>query len=247
MSGIRKILTLILCLGCVGAMAQPKKMVRKGNELYESKNYKEASAAYQEALKKNPTYTPGLYNLGNALYQQKQYDNARKAMDAASKTSKDKQLTGGAQYNIGNTYMEEQKWQEAVDAYKQALRNNPQDADAKYNLSYALQMMKKDGGVGKNDKDKQDDKKNQDKQDQNKQNQDQKDEQKKDEKQKDQQQKQDQNKEEKQEQQKPQPQPSKLSEKQAEQLLNALQQEEKKLHDKKQEGVAVPIKVEKDW
>ncbi|MBW7913410.1 MAG: hypothetical protein H3C54_06870, partial [Taibaiella sp.] len=45
----------------------------------------------------------------------------------------------------------------------------------------------------------------------------------------------------------PQPQPSKLSEQQAEQLLNALQQEEKKLQDKLKQGKAVPVKVEKDW
>lgn len=225
--------------------AQPS-AVRKGNKLYEQKKYKEASAAYQQALAKNPTYVPGLFNLGNSLYQQKQYDAARKVLDATDKTVKDKGAKAGVNYNIGNTYMEEQKWEDAIGAYKAALRNNPQDADAKYNLSYAQAMLKKQQQQNKNDKNKQDKQnqqnKDQQKQDQNKQDQDKKDQQKQDQ----QQQQQDKDKQEKQEE-RPQPQQSKLSEKQAEQLLNALQQEEKKLQDKKRKENATPVKLDKDW
>ena len=65
-------------------------------------------------------------------------------LGSAAKVAKDKNAKAGASYNIGNTYMQEQKWEDAVNAYKQALRNNPQDEAAKYNLSYALAMMKKD-------------------------------------------------------------------------------------------------------
>jgi Ca-activated chloride channel family protein len=237
---------LLACCHTVVQAQQPKKIVREGNKLYEAKKYKEAAATYQKAVQKDPKYTPGLFNLGNSLYKQKEYENARKVMAATGKTITDKQGKSATAYNIGNTYMEERKWQEAVDAYKQALRNNPGDADAKYNLSYALAMMKKNngGGGGKNDKqdknnDKKDDKKDQqqdqqgkDKQDQNK------------DQQQDQQDKQDeQDKQDK----RPQPQPSKLSEQQAEQLLNALQQEEKKLQDKMQKAKGVPVKIEKDW
>lgn len=236
-------------------MQAQQKQVREGNNLYQQKKYKEAAAAYQNALIKKPNYTPGLFNLGNSLYQQKQYDAARKVLASAEKTTGEKQGRGAADYNIGNTYMEEKKWQEAVDAYKKALRNNPQDADAKYNLSYALSMLKKQGGGGggknnkdKKDQDKKNDKNNQDKNDQNKndqQNKDNQDKKDQDKKDQDQQNKNDQDKEG--EDKRPQPQPSKLSEQQAEQLLNALQQEEKKLQDKMQKARGVPVKVEKDW
>lgn len=236
------VLNIALLLIAGAASAQVKKIVREGNKLYEEKKYKEAAAAYQKALQKDPTYMPGLFNLGNSLYQQKQYEAARKTMEATAKASKDKTGKGAAHYNAGNTYMEEQKWQEAVNAYKQALKNNPQDADAKYNLSYALAMMKKNsgGGGGGKDKDKKDDKQE-----------DNKDQQSND-KNKDEQDKQDQQQQDKQDEQdkedkRPQPQPSKLSEQQAEQLLNALQQEEKKLQDKIQKGKGTPVKVEKDW
>jgi len=234
-----------MCLHANKSTAQYKQMTKQGNKLYEQKKYKEATDAYMKALQKNPTYTPSAFNLGNALYQQKQYDGTRKVMEQVAKMDTTRAGKSAANYNTGNTYMAEQKWEEAIEAYKQALRQNPQDADAKYNLSYAQQMLKKNGGSknNKNDKENKDDK-NKDKQ----KDQQNKDENKKDDKQKDQQQNND-NKEDKKEEQdkRPQPQQSKLSEKQAEQLLNALQQEEKKLQDKHKKAKGVPVKVEKDW
>lgn len=239
------ILNIVCLLVTCVANAQVKKAVREGNKLYEQQKYKEAAAAYQRALQKDPNYTPGMFNLGNSLYKQKQFDATRKAMTATAKMAKEQPVRSAANYNVGNTYLEEQKWQEAVEAYKQALRTNPQDADAKYNLSYALAMLKKNGGGGGGGKDKKDkkDKGDKDKEQKDK-NGDKKDEQDKKDKQ-DQNNKQD--KEQDKQEQRPQPQPSKLSEQQAEQLLNALQQEEKKLQDKMQKGKAAPVKVEKDW
>jgi len=248
---------LITGMACNVTYAQERKMVKEGNKLYENKDYKAAAEAYQKALQKNPSYTPGLFNLGNSLYQQKQFEQARKVLDATAKSSKEKDGKAAANYNIGNTYMQEQKWQEAVDAYKKALRNNPQDADAKYNLSYALSKLKQEqnGGGGKDnkDQDKKDDKKdnkdNKDQnKDQNKDNKDQKgDDKKEQDKQDDKQDQQDKKEGDKDKGERPQPQPSKLTEQQADQLLNALQQEEKKLQDKMQKEKGIPLKVEKDW
>jgi tetratricopeptide (TPR) repeat protein len=240
MKRIGSVTMVFLLLFTGPLMAQTKKM-RTGNRLYEEKKYKEAATAYQQALSKNPGYVPGMFNLGNALYQQKNLEAARQVMGTAAKQAKDKTLKSNANYNIGNTYMQEQKWQEAIDTYKRALKNDPQDEAAKYNLSYALAMMKKQqGGGGKNNE------KNKD-QKQNEQNKDKQESEDKNNNKQDQKQDKQQGEEDKQEKEKPQPQESKLSEKQAEQLLNALAQEEKKLHDKKEKGKAVKIKVEKDW
>ncbi|MBS1775847.1 MAG: tetratricopeptide repeat protein [Bacteroidetes bacterium] len=241
-----KLITIGCCLS-FAASAQ-KGQVQNGNKLYEAKQYKDAAKAYQQALLKNPSYAPGLFNLGNALYQEKNFDASRQVLTNLEKQTKDKNVKANATYNIGNSYMSEQKWQEAIDAYKTTLRNDPQDEAAKYNLSYALEMMKKNsgGGGGKNNK-----QQDQNKDDKNK-NQKDKDNSSKDQQNKDQQQKQDQqqnnnDKKEDQQDNRPQPQPSKLSKEQADQLLNALAQEEKKLHDKKEKGKATQIKVDKDW
>lgn len=236
---------LFICLLCAATIAkaqQSRKLIAGGNQLYQAGKYKEAALLYNQALKADTAnLTKGAYNLGNALYQQKQPEAARKAYEAAAKKTTDKKENAGAEYNVGNTYMQEKKWEDAIEAYKKTLRNNPQDADAKYNLSYAKTMLKKEGGGGKGkdqDKNKDQDKKDQDKKDENK---DQKD------KQDQGQPKEDPKDPKEDQQQQAQPQPSKLSEKQAEQLLNALQQEEKKLQDKNKKMHGVPVKMEKDW
>ena len=250
------ITAILACTATLSHAQTNNSLILKGNKLYEEKKYKEASQEYEKALQKNPNNLPGIFNLGNSLYQQGQLDASRKVLAAAAKTANNKDAKGQANYNIGNTYMQEKKWEDAVDYYKQALRNNPQDADAKYNLSYAMEMMKKqNGGGGKNNKDqKNKDQQNKDKQNQQNKDNKNKDQQNKDQQNKDQKDKGDQNKDQqnkdqqdKNDQQHPQSQPSKLSEKQADQLLNALQQEEKKLQDKKQKEKGVPVRMEKDW
>ena len=258
---VKYLATVLLCMVVSGAYAQqPKKEVREGNKLYEQGKYKEATDAYGKALQKQPSYIPGLFNMGNAQYKQGQFEASRKIYEGTVKTSENKKQQAAADYNIGNTYLEEKKYKEAVEAYKNALRKNPEDEQAKYNLSYALEMLKNQqggGGDDKNDKkDNKDDKENKDKnkqdnKDENKDKQDNKDQQNKegdkDKKEEDNKEQQGDNKDEQQKEQRPESQPSKLSEQQAEQLLNALQQEEKKLQDKMKKGKAVPIKVEKDW
>ena len=239
---------LFLLLAGYCSFAQSNRFLRQGNALYEQQKYKEAAADYQKALAKDPNNTPGLFNFGNSLYQQKLYDSSRKVMETTAKASKDKTGKAAANYNIGNTYMSQQKWDDAVNAYKNTLRNNPQDVDAKYNLSYAEEMQKKQQQQNK-DKNKQD-----------KQNKDQKQDQKKDQQKKDQDKKdQDKNKQDKDQQdkdkkddkdkqdQQPQGQPSKISPQKADQLLNALQQKEKDLQDKMKKEKGTPVKMEKDW
>ncbi len=242
---MRKTIALMIILVCfvAGAQGQSNLLIDQGNKLYEQHKYNEASSLYQKALTKTPNFTPGLFNLGNSLYQQKKFEASRQVMTATEKSALDKNAKAAASYNIGNTYMEEKKWEDAVKSYKQTLRNNPQDADAKYNLSYAQEMLKKQqGGGGKNNQQDKDKKQDQ-KQDQKQQNNDDK---KQDQQNKD---NQDQNKDQqKQDQQKQQQsQPSKLNQQQADQLLNALQQEEKKLHDKNKKEKGIPVKMEKDW
>ena len=232
---------LIMILLSTMAMAQnnTNSLLQQGNKLYDQKRYDEATANYLQALKKDPNNATGLFNLGSALYQKKQYDSSRKLMVATADAIKDKGGKSAAHYNIGNTYMAQRKWEDAIASYKNTLRKNPQDADAKYNLSYAEEMLKKD----KNDK------KDKQKQDQQKQDKPQQDKDKKDKDKKDKQDQQKENDKDKKEQQdqQPQSQPSKLTEQQAEQMLNAVQQQEKKLQDKLKKEKGMRVKMDKDW
>jgi Ca-activated chloride channel family protein len=240
------IVALSIFVTAAHAQNQADALIRQGNKLYEQQKFDAATTNYQKAIIKDPNYTPGLFNLGNSLYQQQKFDASRQVMTATANATKDQTAKAGVNYNIGNTYMAEKKWEDAVNSYKQTLRNNPNDLDAKYNLSYAEQMMKKQQGGGGGKDNKKDDKKDQKK--------DKKDQQNKNDKGKDKdkdkqnQDQQDQNKGDKDKQDEhPQGQPSKLSQQQADQVLNALQNEEKKLHDKLNKEKGIPSRMAKDW
>ena len=220
--------------------SQTNRLINEGNKAYEHQNYKEAANDYQAALKKDPNNYLGLFNLSNSLYQQKQFDSSRRFLEASEKNIKDKGGKAAANYNIGNSYMAQQKYEEAVNAYKKTLRNNPNDVDAKYNLSYAEEMLKKQNQQDKNQKQQQ----------QNQQQQQQKDKDKDKDKDKQQQQQKSQDgdsKDQKEDQQQQNQQPGNLSQQQADQLLNALQQQEKKLQDKLKKEKGANSKFEKDW
>jgi len=112
-----------------------------------------------------PGYTKGTFNLGDAMYEQENYEESNKLFTEVTERITSPEEKASAYYNLGNTYMKENKFQESIDAYKNSLRLNPNDPDAKYNLEYAKQLLKKQ----------------QQQQDQNKDNKDQEDKEKKDE------------------------------------------------------------------
>src|SRR4051812_39190947 len=107
-------LALFVMMLCGAAYAQTNKFLQQGNQLYDQKRYKEAADDYAKALKKDPNNASGLFNLGNTLYQQQKFDSSRKLMAATEKATADKNGKAAANYNIGNSYMSEKKWQDAI-------------------------------------------------------------------------------------------------------------------------------------
>jgi outer membrane protein assembly factor BamD (BamD/ComL family) len=238
-----------------------RKMLRQGNELYQKEQFTDASVSYQKALGSNSNYDKATYNLGNALYKNKNYKEAIPQYELTAKTATDKFTRAEAFHNIGNANMESKNYQGAVDAFKNALRNNSTDDETRYNLAVAQKLLDKEKQDDKEDKNKDENKKN--KNDDNKdKSKDKKDDSKGDKdkdskddstKDKDQNKKQDPNKNKKQDngkdKQKPKPQPGKMSPQQVKQLLESLNNEEKKtqkkMNAKKAQGKKV--KQEKDW
>lgn len=218
-----------------------KKETRNGNKQFDKGVYTDAEASYKKALDKKNNMPEATFNLGDAVYEQKRYDEAAKQFQLSAQTNTDKTVKAKAYHNLGNTYLEQQKWEDAAKAYKESLKQNPKDADTKYNLAYAnakLIEQKNQDKQNKDKKDKKEDKKDQ-KKDQNKKD-DNKD-QKKDDKQAD-------NKDKKDQQQKQGQQP-KLSKEEAEKMLQALQSEEQKTNQKMQQKQmkVVNVKIAKDW
>ena len=126
--------------------------VRQGNTSYDKNDYNEAEIKYRKALEAKPSSYTAVFNLGDALYKEKHYDAAAKQFEMAASIAPDKTSRAKAFHNLGNTYMSQEKWDESINAYKQALKNNPDDAETKYNLSYALAKKKEQDKKNQNQK-----------------------------------------------------------------------------------------------
>ena len=219
-----------------------------GNINYD-KDFLLAENSYRKAISINPDNIKGSYNLSNKYYEEGLYDEALIRQAEALKNANSSNEKHRINHNIGNILMKKDLCKEALEAYKNALRNNPNDDETRYNLSLA--KLCADEQNKNNDK-------NNDKNDKNDENKDdQKDDQQKDDQKDDQQKdnKQDQKNDNKNEQNDKKNNPSKdrgsakLSPEQIKNLLKAMNNEEKKvqakINEKKQKGVK--IITEKDW
>lgn len=217
----------------------------RANSEFADKKYAEAEAEYRISLSNNPKKSISAYNLGNAIYKQNNNSEALFSYENAIKNSTARPEKHTAFHNSGNIYMKEKNYSAAVEAYKNALRNNPNDEETRYNFALAKKLLKnnppkKDDKKDKKEK-KKDDKKKDDKKDK-----------KKDDKKKDD--KMDGDKKDKNDQKnnqdgQPKPKPGGIQKERVQNLLDAVNNEEKKIQDKvnanKVKGK--PIQTEKDW
>ena len=252
---------LLLCLAAAFAQNE-RREVRRGNRLFSKDKYQECEISYKKALVADSLSAAANYNLGNTYYRMQNYAEADKAFAAVQDSLVRKPADVAMRYhNAGNSMLAQRNWQGAIEAYKNALRRNPGDMETKANLAYAQKMLEneqqnQDGdGQDNNQNNDQNQDKNQDQnQDQDKdkdQNKDQNDnqDQNKD-------QNQDQNKDQnqdsgqdKQDQQGQQPQP-KISQQDAQQILQAIQDKEKETQEKVNKEKALMMKSrqkEKNW
>lgn len=171
--------------------------VSKGNEMYRQRQYDLAEQQYKIALEKEPSNTTAQYNLAGALYQQKKWPEAHGVLKKLANATTDKALKEAVYYNDGVVYTKEKNLDASIEAYKAALRLNPEDGEARENLQKALNERK-------------------------------------------------QQQQQKQQQQKQQ-QRSNMSQKEAEQKLKLLQEREKRLQERLQQGGQRGNSMPKDW
>ena len=93
---------------------QEKKYIKKGNELYLEKNYKEAEENYRKSVGKTDKTVEGNFNLGDALYKQKKFDEAQQQFNKIASTSNNKQVLANAYHNLGNSLLEKKKLEESI-------------------------------------------------------------------------------------------------------------------------------------
>ena len=241
---MRKFLVILLILCGLPAFAQADKHdVRAGNRKFSRGRFKESEIDYRKAVLKDSTSVTANYDLASALYRQEDWAGAAKALE---RVKEQPGLPAQYHYNAGDAALQQQDYQAAVEAFRQALMLDPVDLDAKENYIYAKKMLQsQQGGGGGDNQQNQDQDQNQDNQDQ--QNQDQNQDQNNDDQNQNQDQ-QDQNNQDKQQQQ--QQQEPQISPQQAQQMLRAIQAKEKETQDKVNKEKAALLKSrqkEKNW
>ncbi|MBL7994914.1 tetratricopeptide repeat protein [bacterium] len=228
------LLITVLCTGLLSAQVGLSR--RQADKLFESGDHYHAMQSYKQLLDENPNDPELNYNVGNSLYRMQMYDQAKLYYEKALANTSDSKLKNNIQYNIANCEYKSKKLKESIEGYKQVLRKNPEDTDARKNLELALKQMQKQNPPPQKNEDK-----NQSKKDQ------QKDEQDKDKAEKNQDEKQVPD-EERNGQKKQGEKKQGMNKKEAEKLLDALKNQDKDYQKKKiKEKVTKEQKTEKDW
>lgn len=134
-------LASLICSFSYGQKENP--FIRKGNRLYDKGKFKEAEIDYRKAIEKAPVSAKSNYNLGSSLYRQENYEEAERSFQNAAAMMKpaEKKARAEALHNLGNSYLKAEKYGESVNAYKEAMRLNPDDNDTRYNLAYAMRKL----------------------------------------------------------------------------------------------------------
>ena len=115
----------------------------KGSSLYQEEQYDEAMKSFVDAQIESPEEPKLKYNLANTHYKMNNYEEAVKNYQDVAATAQDIHLEEKSLYNIGNTLYRQGKLEEAIEYYKKALELDPNDQDAKYNLEFVREEIKK--------------------------------------------------------------------------------------------------------
>ena len=143
-----RMLGVILLAGCSPVLRE----IRRGESSYDAGQYRQAYEAFRQALER--TGDPALhYSVGNALYRMRRYEEAAKSFREATAVPR---LRQASYYNLGNAYVraaedapeKSQFLTEAITAYQEALRLEPHDSAAKWNLELALRRRGEDRESG---------------------------------------------------------------------------------------------------
>ena len=132
-----------LCIAAIARAQDDQSLIVKGNESYKKQQFSKAAEDYKKATEINAKNVKAQYNLGNALYKTKKIEEAQKAFDAASGITSDPSMKSKELYNEGVTFSRQNKLNESIRSYKETLRLNAEDEEARENLQKALNELKK--------------------------------------------------------------------------------------------------------
>lgn len=148
---------IMLCGFLIGvdAFTYSNPLVKKGNLYYKNKKYKEALNSYLKAENDVPDKSAIAFNIANAYYKTNDFDNALKYFERSLRN--DNVFNAKVMFNMGDCYFKSGELKKSYEKFKAALKLDPDNRDAKYNLEFVLSMMEQN--KGRRDKKKSDKKK----------------------------------------------------------------------------------------
>ncbi|MBH07894.1 MAG: hypothetical protein CMP71_02215 [Flavobacteriales bacterium] len=238
---IFKISILIFCLfftSFCDAQTKKRSLFKKGNKLFIDSIYEESEINYRKSLEQDQEFFKAKYNLANSVFKQERFDESESLYNAIQNQSEVEEENNKVQYNLATSQLKQNKFNEAIENYKKYIKKNPQDKDAIYNYCYAKKMLEQQQDKQEQQQDKQE--QQQDKQEQ---------QQDKQEQQQDKQEQQQDKQEQQQDKQEQQPDMEQMSKEDIENLLNAIQNQEKETKEKLQKNKKQKTKrkITKDW
>jgi tetratricopeptide (TPR) repeat protein len=138
---VRPYISIFAIMVLLSPVHASQSQLKEGNRQFKNKNYEKALKLYEDALIDTPYSSILQFNAGDAQAMMGDFPKAE-ASFMQSAQSANPLLKGASHYNRGNVLFAQGKWADAVEAYKDSLRANPRDVDAKYNLGIALRTLK---------------------------------------------------------------------------------------------------------
>jgi len=155
---MKKILTIVFILVSLDSFSQKtavEKIIQTGNGYYRQQQYAKAAEEYAKAVTAVPSNMTAKFNLANALYKQDKKIDAVQLFAEVAETGTEKEIRSQAFYNKGVILSDQNNLEESIEAYKNALRNNSADKEARENLQKALLELKKKKAEKKKENDQQ--------------------------------------------------------------------------------------------
>lgn len=127
---------------------ETNKLLRAAEDNLSDNDFSAAEASYRQAVAKSPENVTAKYNMANMYYSKEKPSQAASRLTQAAKIAETKEQKHKIFHNLGNSFMEQKKYKEAVEAYKNALRNNPKDEETRYNYALAKKMLEENPESG---------------------------------------------------------------------------------------------------
>ena len=123
-------------------------LIIDGNDYLEENAFAKAEASYREAVALDPANVAAKYNAGNNYYENEKWEESTARLLNATAVAQTKKEKHKAFHNLGNALYQQKDFKGAVEAYKNALRNDPTDEETRYNLALAKEEEEQNGGGG---------------------------------------------------------------------------------------------------